>query len=425
MPSSESSTISVDDLTVRFRGGRVISGTVAHVTAQIGSDPFMATALADADVTGDPACIKALQDVPYWTGDDPCDGLQGVLHLAQNLPTLLKSSVWDGPILDVPAISIAAGPTLRDHIDEIRKLQDSCLLVACDMTLDALLREGITPHVVTPIERVDLIDQGLAGRYNRTVFVGAPVVLPEVVAKFDRKMLVTGGDRFYDWIGMRRRIPMGSSTGTMSLAVAGALTTGPVYLVGHDLSFAKGKSHWDGHASLPETLGAELLLDGNSGGKVQSIPFWNRLKSELANISNLIGRVVNVNGHTGRGAKIPNTIAGPLPTYGGIMPWLLPPARLDVLASWREKARTIEDDAVGLLARLDEIRTFEDTEISKLVPGPNNVVFGYYMRSLFAQMSIECRIGHREFAIPWFRQAMRNVVEGSMDILKEVARAAD
>ena len=75
--------------------------------------------------------------------------------------------------LAMPVISIAAGPSLRQHIDTLRALQDKCLFVACDAVLKGLVAEGIQPHFCTPLERVDEVFELTEPAIGtRTIFAG-------------------------------------------------------------------------------------------------------------------------------------------------------------------------------------------------------------------------------------------------------------
>ncbi len=75
---------------------------------------------------------KQLGDKPLEFGDDIMDGMQGAFHLAKNARYILP-----GPALsqmrcgNVPAIAIAAGPSLKAHIPALRELQHKALLVCC------------------------------------------------------------------------------------------------------------------------------------------------------------------------------------------------------------------------------------------------------------------------------------------------------
>lgn len=429
MKSSASFTDNGDDksvVSITFADGEAISGDISSVISTIGVNHALVLKLMDAKIDAtEPKDIAALQDIPYWHGDDPCDCLQGILHVAQNARYLLTGGCYDGPTTHVPAIAIGAGPSLSLHLDDLRKLQHHCLLVASDMTLDPLMKAGITPHIVTPVERMDCISLGLkASAYPDTVFAGSPVVLADVASRFERRLFVGGADKLYDWINPRCRLPYGSSTGVMAASIASGMTTGMVYLVGHDLGFANGKSHWDEHDNVPEVANQELRIAANGGGSVQTIPFWNRLKNELTGIARSTGRIVNINAHHGRGAVIPGTISGPLPSAEGALAWGVPAPRLDILESWAAKAKALPDDAHHILAKLDGITDIRQTEMRDLCPTGNTTVFSYLLRSVYAQLSIECKLGRGAHVPKWFASAARNVLEGSMDTFKEVAHVS-
>ena len=127
---------------------------------------------------------RVVADKPLEFGDDILDGLQGCLHMAQNAHLLSGPYPRQMIVGNTPAIAIGAGPSLQRHIPALRELQSKCLLLCCDSLLDSLLAEGITPHVVTPVERIPEIGSAFSRTDYTTIFAGKPVVHPTAVKPF-------------------------------------------------------------------------------------------------------------------------------------------------------------------------------------------------------------------------------------------------
>jgi hypothetical protein len=387
--------------------------------------------------------ITALMDRPQAYGNDIVDSFNGLYQASINAPLLLPApsiGEMNGFFGDRPIISIAAGPSVADHLDELRALQDRCVLVACDAVLHGLLDADIDPHFVTPLERVDMILPMLtrAGE-SRAIYAGLPVCPPAAVRPFaERAIGVYCGDRLYQWLtpDLDGRINSGLSTGVLSVTVASALGTGPVYLVGHDLSKSATSSHWDGAAyaggdwqrgkTSADTENTVLsgyetrMIPGNDGGQVESIAWWNRFRDEISHEAALMEadhrQMINVNAHDRRFAKIENTHAAPLPDPDAVdilPPITLPAAKPERLREWQERARHLPDDAERLRRHLADLRS----DIGQMQAGPpagwnphqiadrlnnrncisdgNRQAFDYFLRSAIHNTNAEMHLRRR------------------------------
>lgn len=359
--------------------------------ASIVDDHPVSPEAAEARKVIAPALRLALSDQPQLYGNDILDSFMGIYHGAFNAPTLLPGpTITDiaGAYDQAPVIAIGAGPSLKRHIDELRALQDRCVLVACDAVLPGLLAEGIQPHFVTPLERLKANAVfSPPARGTRCIFAGLPVCHPDTLEPFEGRTLgVAGLDRLYDWMwpGTQAevRIMTGSSTGVLAFSVALALGRGPVYLVGHDLAKEAGNSHWktDDLAATDfkkmETVtvyGAgygKRMVPGNSGELVESIDWWDRFRGEIALLTQAIRRTVyNVSAHDRIGAVIPGTLAAPLPAAADtpLLPEIVwPERRPERLHAWRARAQKMPEDADAVIARMAELRA--DIALERVKP---------------------------------------------------------
>lgn len=55
---------------------------------------------------------------------------------------------WEGVLAGRPALLVAAGPSLRKSLDQVRALRETCFVLACDTAFKVLSRAGIRPHGV-------------------------------------------------------------------------------------------------------------------------------------------------------------------------------------------------------------------------------------------------------------------------------------
>lgn len=323
---------------------------------------------------------QLLTDQPQLYGNDIIDSFMGIYHASQNARQLLGSPTLrqtKGICGQTPVIAIGAGPSLGRHIERLRELQHRCVLVACDAVLPGLLAEGIQPHFATPLERLRAnaaFVQEVRG--TRTIYAGLPVCHPDTVAPFEDRVVAVGAhDKIYDWLdsGNDSRITSGSSTGVLSITFALHISTGPVYLVGHDLAREEsGRSHWssatlatsDFRDIKSQKLGFgtgydDRLVPGNNGGMVPSIQWWDRFRMEISNEVIASGRqVFNTNAHDGIFAKIEGCRAAHLPD-GSDLP-LLPDLRLPekdhgAFDRWFERAKKMPEDAHAFIKHLEAL----------------------------------------------------------------------
>lgn len=338
-----------------------------------------------------PRAVAMLADRPWALGNDINDSFTGLWHSAQNARTILPSpSIGQvtGAFGQTPAISVGAGPSVAAHLDELRALQDRCLIVACDSVCPGLVREGIIPHVVTPLERSRQQAQFVTClKDTRAVFAGISACHPDTLAPFgDRVIYLHALDKLYDWLAPNEslRCLTGSSTGVLSFYVAASLTRGPVYLVGHDLAKEDDASHWAGasvagNAFAAETANAggfgtngyeERLIPGNDGRMLRSIMWWDNFRSEISSQARVIpGRVFNVNAYDRRFAVIEHTLPAPLPNPDSLPVFSAPvPQRIaqERYDDWRTRAARLGEDGAALITGLGNLR--RDIAVMRLKP---------------------------------------------------------
>ncbi len=221
------------------------------------------------------------------------DSLLGMRNLFANLPTILAQPDLSAFQIPKPfdALVISAGPSLELEYENLRKLQNKVLLVSVDASLKALLREGITPHIVVATER----DEGSLRFFENlpspisTVFVGQPTVPPQMFDDFPGpKACVFKYTGPFLWLPMERaKFWAASSSSHLAYRVCTYLGASSVALVGQDLSFHPEtlQSHsdlgvyeeWKNPESLEKRLRERnaFYVEGNTYDKVLTDPIWS------------------------------------------------------------------------------------------------------------------------------------------------------
>ncbi len=381
--------------------------------------------------------IRTFYDIlaqrPSSQGDDVIDGLQGAFHIAKAAHLLVAAPTPDElPKLSCPVISVCPGPSLAKHLDALRALQHKCLIVCADTALEGLLKAGITPHIVTPLERTTIVvDESFpAAHYPGVIFAGSPAVHHAIAPKFDKHILIPGSDVLFTWMGAKveQLFFYGQSTGVLSATLATRLTTGQVYLVGHDLCFDDKRSHWgDVHAGVQIGEGtARMPVMGNDGVIKESQYWWVVFQRELVALANETKRLVNVNAHTGDGAEILGTIKAALPDPESLEPFSLPQWPEPCAARAAHMAillRRLPDDVRKCLLGLSSSQVrIADLNFSKLCPSQNREMLGYICRSILAQFGTQHVAGQdADEAAADCADALRNALHGCLGIFEQMA----
>jgi hypothetical protein len=368
-------------------------------------------------------CGHSRQCCRYW-GNSTIDGLHGAYNVSQNASRIMRApSINDIDKLHCPAIAVGAGPSLSEYIHRLPELRDKCLIVACDTVAQKLNEAGCDPHVVTPLERLNSTAIKLRDYNGDAIFAGMPCVPPEAVAQFNRHIRVSHSDVLYQWAGMDDSVvDTGSTSGSMAVHIASELTDGPVYMIGHDL-LLDDDVYFDASlesAKHVEQSGATKIA-GNDDEMHETKTEWARVVMEL---QILAGKrmLANCSAPLGMGARIlgAESTALPLPAE---LPVSSTELNIDITGgSWIElksRGKHVAEDFEAMCERGTQAKSMSDLRIEGYVPERNLRLFAYILRPMFAQISVERRLGKSdEHLIRLWRQRMANLqreIGGIMD----------
>lgn len=197
-------------------------------------------------------------------GNDPLDawmGVENMYGLCKVLPNALTSDGFMGVHAGQPAVCIGAGPTANDYLPDIAKKRASLRVFCTDVMVNACLKHGFEPDYICSIERIPGTAKVFADipKLEHAKLLCPPVIPPICASKVNGAVFWLTGDTYISAIAGEsyRKLNPGPSCGTLSIFAALEAGCGPVYLVGHDLCYADGKSHSDqsheetkGHAAI-------------------------------------------------------------------------------------------------------------------------------------------------------------------------------
>lgn len=269
-----------------------------------------------------------------------------LLNTLRNAPAIAAAgdvAALDSRFTGVPAVVVAAGPSLDANLTDIRTYRDRAVLIAVDTALRPLLAAAIAPDLVVAVDPSEanarhLVDLPLC---DTTHLVAEGSVDPEAIRSFGGRLFALRVGDHHPWPWLQAQ---GVSRGTLR-AWGSVLTTAfdlalrmgcdPIVFAGADLAFTAGRpyargttyeedwwreSAWGGSlehswatrlAEWPPTTEADV-----HGGTVQTAPHLVAFRDWLVGESSRAeGRTV-VNATGGgilRGAGIVrSTIAGVL-----------------------------------------------------------------------------------------------------------------
>jgi hypothetical protein len=177
-----------------------------------------------------------------------------LLNTLRNITTLAHEadvSALAGAGRGVPAVLVAAGPSLDDALPSLRALRDRALLIAVDTALRPLLAAGITPHAVVAVDPSEENARHLVDlpSCEGTVLVAEGSVDPHAMSGFAGRTFLFNVSEHEPWPWLRGagrpvgRLRAWGSVLTTAFDLALLLEADPVVFVGSDLSYSGGQPY--------------------------------------------------------------------------------------------------------------------------------------------------------------------------------------
>lgn len=174
-----------------------------------------------------------------------------LLNTLENLPTITAEGdarALTGAFAGMPAIVVAAGPSLDRNLPHLRALAERALVISVDTAMRPLLAAGIAPHIVAAVDPSDLNARHLRDLPDatRTWFVAEGSIDPSVFSQFAGRTFTFQVSQHQPWPWLTS---IGSGRGSL-LAWGSVLTTAfdlacragcdPIVFAGADLAYSRG-----------------------------------------------------------------------------------------------------------------------------------------------------------------------------------------
>jgi hypothetical protein len=149
----------------------------------------------------------------------------------------------------LPAIVLAAGPSLDEALPRIREISRRVLVVCVDTALRSLLRYGVEPDFLVVVDPQYWNWRHLAGLEAPAAFLVSESAAWPAVLRARRRGTFLGGSlfplgrRIEELAGVRGRLGAGGSVATSAWDLCRLLGCAPVWMAGLDLSYPEGRTH--------------------------------------------------------------------------------------------------------------------------------------------------------------------------------------
>lgn len=193
----------------------------------------------------------------------------------------------------IPAVVVAAGPSLSKNIDQLKKIEGRALLIVVDSAVGPLAEKGISPDLVVSHDYRPLTYEKL-GRFREflrntgLIFTGCTSFEVSNYIPFRARFFTFCGPMYRDVLNRILQTdvaePMGNSQSVLHLALHFVRQAGcnPIIFTGLDLAFDGGRDHAEGTVlhwgNRQETGKNTSMVPGIHGRMVPTIPgFINML----------------------------------------------------------------------------------------------------------------------------------------------------
>jgi len=176
-------------------------------------------------------------------------------HYLTNLPHAAAAPRFArlrGSMAGIPAIVVAAGPSLDRNIGRLRDLDDTALVLTVNTAARALERAGIRPHALVTIESADTTEgvASLSWMTEIPAFIeltGNPRMwtLP-FASKIPISVDTNGCAKFSALLDPGLSLSGGFCVANTAVSIAHLLGCDPIVLVGSDLAYTEGRVYATG-----------------------------------------------------------------------------------------------------------------------------------------------------------------------------------
>ncbi|MBF0118053.1 MAG: DUF115 domain-containing protein [Desulfobacterales bacterium] len=215
-------------------------------------------------------------------------------NLMENLtlfPHAHQIKALKGIFRNLPALIVAPGPSLTQSLPLLKKIKDSCILIAADGALGPLLHDGIYPDFVTAIDFRDINFEKVTD-YIKDTWPFYLVSLGSATSFIPKRLSVRhlffafSQNEGYNWIlkplGFKEVEFTINSVTHLSLGLAIITEANPIIFVGQDLAYTEKKTHADNTVFSDSTPTKDCLwVTDIHGEEIKTSLFFLEFKNRI------------------------------------------------------------------------------------------------------------------------------------------------
>lgn len=183
-----------------------------------------------------------------------------VRNLASNvsiLPRALSLPTWEGKFEDIPALVVAGGPSVESVLPELSDIARSHLVIVVDTAVPAVIRAGVKPDLIAAVDPQYWNTRHLdwcAEQAGNCPILAEAATHPAVFRILSGRPLLIRtkfplGTLLEDAARIHGELKAGGSVATAAWELARFLGCKPLSIVGLDLGFPDGRTHFSGSLS--------------------------------------------------------------------------------------------------------------------------------------------------------------------------------
>ncbi len=256
---------------------------------------------------------KANIDTDIYFGEKIIDNVLKNIKFIENSNSLNELKEYIPK--DIPVIVVAAGPSVEDNIEELKRAKGKAVIVAVDRILDYLLDSGVEPDFVVTLDPMKPVKY-----FSRRTDITIPLMCfmaanNEVLECHKGRKIICNCTPFLEQIYFKakklpaRILPSGS-VATVAFTACVELGFTRIILVGQDLAFNGNQTHAGG-AEETRDIDKNIFLEGIDGKPVKSRYDWKVFATWYKDMIKLHPEIEVIDSKE-KGAKIEGTLVMPL-----------------------------------------------------------------------------------------------------------------
>jgi len=202
-------------------------------------------------------------------------------HLSENKVIYdMRETIKD---INIPAIIVAAGPSLNKNVEDLKKAKGKALIIAVDRAVSTLQKHGIEPDIVSTVDSLKspkFLDYDVSRDKPLITAYAANI---DTQKKYNGRMIYIQAGPYLPYIpGMKDKIisqpDIGGSVATASFLACADIGIKNIILVGQDLAMLGDQTHSDGSDEGTMSQKDKIPVKGVNGDTVYTHVDWKRFK---------------------------------------------------------------------------------------------------------------------------------------------------